>query len=553
MRSLRTYLEKLRETVPDQLVSVKEQVDWRYEVTSRVAEMERERKNPALLFENVKDYSMPLLVNLFGHVDRIALGLKDAPYVDGSRLEFYDAWNGLFDQEVPPIRVGTGPMKDFILRNGDVDLASLPIPLFYREDGGRYVTAGLMAARNPDDPEEVNLSYVRMHLKGRDSFGVSFHSRGHMWRYLESSKSLGEPMEVATIIGAHPSLYLAAAAKITDEYHRAGALLGEAIEVVNCETVDIPVPAHAEIVLEGEIRLEEEDEGPFTEYTGYISGRSTRNLFKVSAITRRKDAVFLAVAPSNSAEHLLISGLPKQARISRAMAEFTHAPALKDIIWPVWATHFACFISLREGMELSPGLAKQLGLLLLGLDHYVKIVAVLPAEIDVSDMESVLGAIASRCDFRDGAGLEVLSDVFCQWLDPSSPQAGISSKMIMDATGPEREVTAVEADAGRDSRFTREIGGISFPCEDNHHFSAVCVSPDMKDLSELLEVSSLERCRLIVCVDDDIDISDARQIVWAMATRYQPAEDSVVKGGRMVVDARKGDGWTARRATLPSR
>lgn len=410
-----------------------------------------------------------------------------------------------------------------------------------------------MAARNPDDPEEVNLSYVRMHLKGRDSFGVSFHSRGHMWRYLESSKALGEPMEVAVIIGAHPSLYLAAAAKITDEYHRAGALQGEAIEVVNCETVDVPVPAHAEIVLEGQIRLEDEDEGPFTEYTGYISGRSTRNLFKVSAITRRKDAVFLAVAPSNSAEHLLISGLPKQARISRAMAEFTHAPALKDIIWPVWATHFACFISLREGMERSPGLAKQLGLLLLGLDHYVKIVAVLPAEIDVSDMESVLGAIASRCDFRDGAGLEVLSDVFCQWLDPSSPQAGISSKMIMDATGPEREVTAVEADAGRDSRFTREIGGISFPCEDNHHFSAVCVSPDMKDLSELLEVNSLERCRLIVCVDDDIDISDARQIIWAMATRYQPAEDSVVKGGRMVVDARKGDGWTARRATLPSR
>ncbi|MBL7167590.1 UbiD family decarboxylase [Candidatus Bathyarchaeota archaeon] len=553
MHSLRTYLEKLRETVPDQLVSVKEQVDWRYEVTARVAEMERERKNPALLFENVKDYSMPLLVNLFGHVDRIALGLKDAPYVDGSRLDFYDAWNGLFDQEVPPIRVGTGPVKDVILRNGDVDLASLPIPLFYREDGGRYVTAGLMAARNPDDPEEVNLSYVRMQLKGRDSFGVSFHSRGHMWRYLESSKALGEPMEVAVIIGAHPSLYLAAAAKITDEYHRAGALLGEAIEVVNCETVDVPVPAHAEIVLEGEIRLEEEDEGPFTEYTGYISGRSTRNLFKVSAITRREDAVFLAVAPSNSAEHLLISGLPKQARISRAMAEFTHAPALKDIIWPVWATHFACFISLREGMERSPGLAKQLGLLLLGLDHYVKIVTVLPAETDVSDMESVLGAIASRCDFRDGAGLEVLSDVFCQWLDPSSSQAGISSKMILDATGPEREATATEAYPERDSRIAGKIKGVSFPCEGNPHFSAVCVSPDMKDLSELLSVRSLERCRLIVCVDDDIDISDARQIVWAMATRYQPAEDSIVKGGRMVVDARKGDGWTARRATLPSR
>jgi 3-polyprenyl-4-hydroxybenzoate decarboxylase len=204
-------------------------------------------------------------------------------------------------------------------------------------------------------------------------------------------------------------------------------------------------------------------------------------------------------------------------------------------------------------MEQSPGLAKQLGLLLLGLDHYVKIVAVLPAEIDVSDMESILGAIASRCDFRDGAGLEVLSNVFCQWLDPSSPQAGVSSKMILDATGPEREATAVEADKKRDSGIAGMISGISFPCEGNLNLSAVCVSPDTKDISELLDLSSLGMCRLIVCMDDDIDASDARQIVWAMATRYQPVEDSILKGGRMVVDARKGDGWTARRATLPSR
>ena len=122
---------------------------------------------------------------------------------------------------------------------------------------------------------------------------------------------------------------------------------GEPVELVNCETVDIPVPAQAEIVLEGRIELDEEDEGPFTEYTGYISGRSTRNLFKVSAVTMRKDAYFVAVAPSNSAEHLLLSGLPKQARISRAIIDYTHTPALKDIIWPVWATHFVCFISIN--------------------------------------------------------------------------------------------------------------------------------------------------------------------------------------------------------------
>jgi len=250
-------------------------------------------------------------------------------------------------------------------------------------------------------------------------------------------------------------------------------------------------------------------------------------------------------------EHLLISGLPKQARISRAMADFTHTPALKDIIWPVWATHFACFISLREGMERSPGLAKQLGLLLLGLDHYVKIVAVLPGETDVSDMESVLGTIASRCDFRDGAGIELLSDVYCQWLDPSSPQAGISSKMIVDATGPIIELTAGGERAEKDIHLSENIKNISYLGEGSSSLAVVSATPKLDDLAGLLHYAPLVNSRLIVCVDDDIDISDARQVVWAMATRYQPVENSFMRDDRMIIDARKGEGWTARRATLP--
>ena len=477
MRSLRTYLEKLRQIAPDQLVRVKEPVDWRYEVTSRVAEMERRRDNPALLFESVRGYSTPLLINLFGNVDRISLGLGDGSHIHGSRLDFYDEWNRLFADDVSPVHIGDGPVKETRYKGSDIDLASLPIPRFYEQDGGRYVTAGLLVARNPDDREEVNLSYVRMHLKGRDRFGVSLHSRGHMWQYFERSKAAGSPLDVAVIIGAHPALYLAAAAKITGEYRKAGALLGEPIELVGCETVDLPVPAQAEIVLEGKIMLEEEDEGPFTEYTGYISGRSTRNLLQISAITRREDAIFLAVAPSNSAEHLLLSGLPKQARISRAIVDFTHTPALKDIVWPVSATHFACFVSLKEGIRTTPGLAKQLGLLLLGLDHYVKIVAILPAETDVSDVMSVLGTIATRCDFVEGSGLEVLGGVFSQWLDPSSPTAGLSSKMIVDATGPEMLTDGAQPDM--DALLGLEnVTDAAFPCEGNSAFWISVRPPD---------------------------------------------------------------------------
>ncbi len=550
MQNLRTYLDKLQKAAQIQLVRIKEPVDWRYEVTSKVMEMEKKTENPAILLENVKDYSTPLLINLFGNVSRIHLGLGSVYQISGNRLDFYNDWNRLFSRDVPPIHINEGPVKQVIQKYTDVDLTSLPIPRFYEQDGGRYVTAGLLTARNPEDPKEVNLSYVRMQVQGRDRFGVSLHSRGHMWHYYEKAKASGSPLEVAVIIGAHPALYLAAAAKITDEYSKAGALLGVPIELVKCETVDVPVPAQAEIILEGQMPLEEEDEGPFTEYTGYISGRSTHNLLKVTAITRRIDAIFQAIAPSNSAEHLLLSGLPKQARIYQAIKDFTNVPALNDIIWPVWATHFACFISLKEKMASTPGLAKQIALLLLGLDHYVKIVAILPAETDISDTNQVFGAITRRCDFKKGSDLEILSSVFSHLLDPSSETTGVSGKMILDATGPVILATGDKVEINELVK-SLDLQDASFPCQNNNQFCVVSAASKKFKPRSLLEINMLNKCRLIACVDEDIDIHDVRHILWAMATRYQPDTGSILEGDRLIVDARKGPNWVAKKATLP--
>ncbi len=341
----------------------------------------------------------------------------------------------LFGNELSPVHVGSGPVKEKKSLYDDVDLYSLPIPRFYEQDGGRYITAGLFLARNPENREEVNLSYIRMHLQGKNRFGVSFHSRGHMWQYFERAKKANEPTDAAVIIWSHPTLALATASKITGEYRKSGALTGEPVKLVNCETVDLSVPADSEIVLEGKVMMEEKDEGPFTEYTGYISGRSTRNLFKVTGILQRKDPIFMAVAPSNSAEHLLLSGLPKQVRIYKGMQDFSHLPVLSDINWPVWATHFACFISLKENVMGSTGLAKQIGTLVLGLDHYVKVVAVLPYGTDLSDSAGILATIAQRCDFITGSDLDVIGTSYHHLLDPSSVIPGVSSKMIIDATG----------------------------------------------------------------------------------------------------------------------
>ncbi|MBS7630605.1 UbiD family decarboxylase [Candidatus Bathyarchaeota archaeon] len=544
-------MEELREVLPDQIVTVRKPVNYNYEITSYVLEAEKRDANPALIFEKVGDCAIPLLINLFGNVERTLLILNNRQ-TKGSRLDFYRKWNEIIHEKTSPIMVGKGPVKDVIYEGENVDLSMLPIPKFYEQDDGRYITAGLLVARNPENPEELNLTYSRMQLKGRDRLSLSLHSRGHAWQYLERAKAANKPLEAAVIIGAHPSLYLAAAAKIVDEYQVAGTLLGEPLELVQCETIDVPIPAQAEIVLEGEIRLENEDEGPFTEYTGYISGRSTRNLFQVSSVTMKRDAIFLAVAPSNSSEHLLLSGLPKQARIFQAINTYTHAPVLKDITWPISGTHFICFISLRESTNHLPGLAKQLGLLLLGLDHYVKIVAMLPPEIEVSDLQSVFKAIASKCDFKDGSDVEILNGVYSHLLDPSSKIAGVSSKMIIDVSKP---VEDTRVEKGRVTVKSLKLSDVvvhyAFPSDGDRRFCALRLESSVEDLKKILNEEAFKESRLIVCVDDDIDILDCRQILWAIATRFQPSEDAILTDGRMIIDARMRPNWSGRKATLP--
>jgi UbiD family decarboxylase len=549
MQSLRTYIHRIEEAVPDQLVTVDGEVNSEYEITAYIQEMERKKENPGLIFNEVKGFDSPVAVNLFGHIDRMNLAIGDATVRSG-RLDFYDEWNALMTREISPVYVTNGPVKDIRHNEEDVDLRSLPVPLFYEQDGGRYITAGLMVARNPNSPEELNLTYARMVVNGRADLGVSFHSRGHMWHYFEGSKSAGKPLDVAIILGGQPALCLAAAAKITDEYDVASSLTGEPLELVGCETVDLPVPSQAEIILEGKVLLDEGSEGPFTEYTGYISGRSTRNHIRVDAITMRKDAIFHAVAPNNAAEHLLLSGLPKQARISRSLIDSMHVSALRDIIWPVEGTHFICFLTLDEKMSATPGLAKQYALLLLGLDHYVKYVTILPEGTDITDIVATFSTIAARCDFRLGSGVEVLGGIFGQYLDPSSPEAGLTSKMIIDATGSKRKAPNLDIETLR--KMAKRIKGvedITFPDICSSLFAVVKVTPSAKALDILGKLA--KHHRLIVIVDRDIDIEDPRETLWAIATRSQPIPDVAFNNDRILIDARKSEGWNATRATLP--
>jgi UbiD family decarboxylase len=431
------------------------------------------------------------------------------------------------------------------LRGGKLDLTKLPILRFYEQDAGRYITSGLVAARDPADPEVVNLSYARMQLKGRSRIGTTLHSRGNMWSYFEKAKAAGRPLDVAVIIGAHPALYLAAAAKITGEYAIAGSLIGEPLRLVTGETVDVPVPADAEVVLEGRITLEEEDEGPFTEYSGYLSGRSTRNVFEVGCVTMRRDAVYQTIMPSNSDEHLLLSGLPKQARIFGAVTAFSPIPAVRDMSWPVSGTHYVCLVSMQATAASVPGFAKQLGTLVLGLDPYLKLVVLLPDGVDVDDLGTCLGAAAERCDMIMGSGIEMLHDVFCHRLDPSSSPDGTASKAILVATGQAKAIKVAKEPADLGKLGVEEA---TRPLADGR--LRVLKMRRGSDSKAALR-SLVKGPGITICVDEDIDASDLRQVVWGMATRFQPADDFILSCGGLGIDGTKPEGWKAKRATLP--
>jgi UbiD family decarboxylase len=269
-------------------------------------------------------------------------------------------------------------------------------------------------------------------LKGPDRFGASLHSRGHIWEHLQRAAKRGRNLEVAVVIGVHPAVNLAAAAKVAmevDEFDIAGALLGRPVDLVRCQTIDIEVPANAEYVLEGEILADvEEDEGPYGEYTGYSTYRSTRNVFVVKAITRRRRPIFHDIIPGYSAEHLLLARSPREPLIFHRLREAV--PQVSALVYPKSGTHFHAYVALRKSAE---GQARQALMLLFGLDPYVKLAVAVDDDIDLDREEEVLWALATR--FQADRDLFVVPKVLCNRLDPSSEE-GMSAKLGLDATRP---------------------------------------------------------------------------------------------------------------------
>lgn len=422
MPSLRTFLNDLSD---DEVLRIREPVELDYLATALVLELEEQQQFPVIQIDQPQNFDMPVVANLFATRERIARIAGATP------SEFNDAWNHVESHTIPPTIVDAGPVQEVIQIGDDVDVTTLPIARHFEQDAGRYISSGILVCKDPDTGVR-NLSYQRLQMKGRDRFGASLHSRGHIWDHLMRAQARGKNLEVAVVIGAHPAVYLAASAKVAmevDEYDLAGGLLGQPLELVKCQTIDVEVPADAEIVLEGELLSGvHEDEGPFGEYTGYSTSRSTRNVFVVKAITRRANPIYLDIIPGYSAEHLLLGRSTKEAHVYKSLKEVV--PTLKALNYPKSGTHFHAYISLKKTAE---GQARHALMLLFGLDSYIKLGIAVDEDIDIFNEEEVLWAVATR--FQADTDMFVVPKVICNKLDPSSV-AGMSAKLGIDATEP---------------------------------------------------------------------------------------------------------------------
>ena len=451
-QDLRHFLEGYRTAHPDDVLTIDEELSADQDITGLVWTLAGRGRHPLIVCRKVRGMDAQVVTNVFGSRDRIARML--GTNASGIHATYQARTRRLLE----PRDVGTGPVCDFV-ETTDIDLYRLPLIRHFENDRAPYITNGVIAADHPDTGAG-NLSYHRSMLHSKTELATSLHSRGHLWRILQAAASKGQPLRVAMVIGAHPLFMLAASARLpigVDERHVAGGLLGEPLEVVRTPRYGIAVPAHAEFVLEGVIDAKlHAEEGPFGEFTGYSSNRSTNNLFRVETMMRRRDVILVDVVGGNSAEHLNLGRIPRESEMVEKLKE--RFPGVTAVHYPSSGTHFHAYVAMNQARD---GEARQVMLGLLGWDPYLKTVIAVDADVDISQDDEVLWALATH--FQPHRDVLVIDGLPGSALDPSAGSTGTTSRMGLDATrGANFEGTRAQISAAamtRAAALLERLGG----------------------------------------------------------------------------------------------
>ena len=435
-----------------ELVRISQEVDPYLEMTE-ISDRTLRAKGPALLFENPKGHNVPVLCNLFGTPERVALGMGQenvsALRDIGELLAFLkepeppkgllDLWEKRHDFKqvlnMPVKVVKKAPCQQIVLEGDHVHLDKLPIQTCWPGDAAPLVTWALAITRGPEK-ERQNLGIYRMQKIAKNKLIMRWLAhRGGALDYRDfQKKSPGKPYPVAIALGADPATTLGAVTPVPDtlsEYAFAGLLRGEKTQVVKCLGSDLQVPASAEYILEGFLHGDEADEGPFGDHTGYYNEVESFPIFTIDRITHRENPIYHSTYTGRPPDEPAILGVAlNEVFVPILKKQF---PEIVDFyLPPEGCSYRMAVVSMKKQY---PGHAKRVMMgvwSFLRQFMYTKFVIVTDDDIDVRNWEDVIWAMTTRMDpVRDTVMIE---NTPIDYLDFASPVSGLGSKMGMDAT-----------------------------------------------------------------------------------------------------------------------
>ena len=447
---LREYLEELDHN--GHLIRVNKEIESGEEIFTILWKLyELKVTDPALIFENIRGYEIPLVTNIFGsNLKRwhIAFGqtkemtVKELRDFFAKKLEDKREWKS-------PIHLSkrASPCKEIILKDDNVDLYKFPIMQWQPLDNGRYITYGLAITK--DEKYGVNMGIYRMMLLDKNKVTIMCSPYQHIGIHLERAKKAGKRyLECAVAIGTDPSLIIAGFTKMKireNELEFAAALRnGEPVKMTECETIDLEVPAFSEIVLEGKISTENyTPEGTFGEYMGYHEDRMEYPVFEISCITHRKDPLYLntIVSHPRADGEALFRSVAYNAHFFRELKN-ANIPGFVDGWLPLSAHGF---IGIVSGKKLYPGWGKQLLCRIFGIPFVaatMNVIILVDEDIDPSNLDEVIWALGTRVDpIRD---VMILDPIAMYGLNPAASirikpsglptEISLMSRMLIDAT-----------------------------------------------------------------------------------------------------------------------
>jgi 4-hydroxy-3-polyprenylbenzoate decarboxylase len=450
-RDLREFIQQLE--AQGELKRITASVDPKLEMTE-IADRVLRAAGPALLFENPKGSSTPVLANLFGTPRRVALGmgqesvgalrevgrllayLKEPEPPKGFR-DAFEKWPVLKNvlNMSPKVR-RNAPCQEVVLEGDQVDLSQWPIQTCWPGDAGPLITWGLTVTRGPDK-ERQNLGIYRQQVIGRNRVIMRWlaHRGGALDFRDWQKKHPGQPFPIAVVLGADPATILGAVTPVPDtlsEYAFAGLLRGGKTEVTKCVGSDLQVPAYAEIVLEGHLHPDDmAEEGPFGDHTGYYNEVDRFPVFTIDRITHRMNPIYHSTYTGKPPDEPAVLGVAlNEVFVPILQKQF---PEIVDFyLPPEGCSYRMAIISIRKQY---PGHAKRV---MLGIWSflrqfmYTKFVVVTDEDVNIREWKEVIWAITTRMDpTRDTT---LIDHTPIDYLDFASPVSGLGSKMGLDAT-----------------------------------------------------------------------------------------------------------------------